>query len=256
MGLYQNNIVELSDRLRSSFEGVWDQNQIKAMSEVLEEFSASMQRVTDNGFINLFSEELRDFVDETKESEKLSQMEFEKKYLFEMNVCKQLGNAGWVISEHSNPRKIKEWYSFLRSGEPEKIETYFEGENEHVIIAIIQGLGKKYHQAPYKNYFSKAKLFWEQGDYMTSAMYLVALIDVRTNKVMKFPRGIKYSEKYSEKGFKNHLYSEFGKANSFFRKRFLFLDMYPSIIEFLKRLFVEGNYTFESGNEPPYINRN
>lgn len=32
--------------------------------------------------------------------------------------------------------------------------------------------------------------------------------------------------------------------------------MYPSIIEFLRRLFVDGEYTFERGIEPPYINRN
>ena len=32
--------------------------------------------------------------------------------------------------------------------------------------------------------------------------------------------------------------------------------MYPSIIEFLNRLFVDGKYTFEKGLEPPYINRN
>ena len=32
--------------------------------------------------------------------------------------------------------------------------------------------------------------------------------------------------------------------------------MYPSLIHFLKRLFVDGEYKFENKIEPPYINRN
>ncbi len=34
------------------------------------------------------------------------------------------------------------------------------------------------------------------------------------------------------------------------------MDIYPSLIAFLNRLFVDGEYTFERGVEPPYINRN
>lgn len=91
---------------------------------------------------------------------------------------------------------------------------------------------------------------------MTSAMYLVALIEERTKKLMKFSQGKRYREKYSKKAFKEHLQSEFGKTKSFFTKRFLFLDMYPSIIAFLERLFVDGTYPLNGDNEPPYINRN
>ena len=32
--------------------------------------------------------------------------------------------------------------------------------------------------------------------------------------------------------------------------------MYPSLIEFLNRLFVDGEYAFGKNTEPPYINRN
>ena len=41
-----------------------------------------------------------------------------------------------------------------------------------------------------------------------------------------------------------------------FTKRYYFLDVYPSLIAFLNRLFVDGEYTFENRIEPPYINRN
>ena len=50
---------------------------------------------------------------------------------------------------------------------------------------------------------------------MTAAMYLVALLESRTNDYMNYP-----------------------------------------LIEFLNRLFVDGIYTLDSKNEPPYINRN
>ena len=182
--------------------------------------------------------------------------DFEAKYSYEMNACEQLGNAGWVVSEYSNPREVEEWYEFLFAGECEKIITYFEDENACILTDIIQRLRQYYNKEPSQRYFSKAKHFFEQEDYMTSAMYLVALLEARTNKFMSFPKHASYSVKYSEKGFENHLQKEFSKADDFFTKRFLFLNMYPSIIGFLNRLFVDGNYKFETGNEPPYINRN
>lgn len=67
---------------------------------------------------------------------------------------------------------------------------------------------------------------------MTSAMYLVAVIEARTNALMNYHKGTRYKQKYSMEGFEDHLQTEFGRIDSFFTKRFLFLDMYPSIIEF------------------------
>lgn len=87
-------------------------------------------------------------------------------------------------------------------------------------------------------------------------MYLVAIIETRTNELMNYPKGTRYKQKYSMEGFEEHLQTEFNKTDSFFTKRFLFLDMYPSIIEFLNRLFVDGEYSFGNGVEPSYINRN
>lgn len=91
---------------------------------------------------------------------------------------------------------------------------------------------------------------------MTSTMYLVAVIEARINELMNYPKGTRYKQKYSMEEFEEHLQAEFGRTDSFFTKRFLFLDMYPSIIEFLNRLFVDGEYSFENGVELPYINRN
>ena len=59
------------------------------------------------------SEKVREFIRETKESESLSEEEFEKKYGGEFEICKTLGEHGWVVSEHSNPKYIKNWYKAL-----------------------------------------------------------------------------------------------------------------------------------------------
>ena len=254
--MYQEGMQVLLERLRQSFDGICDAEQIKRMNASLDEFSERIQKVTENLSLNLFTEEMKQYLFEVKSSEKLSQSDFEAKYSYEINICRQLGNAGWVVSEHSNPREVKEWYDLLSAGECEKIATYFEGESAHVMTGITQGLEQKYDKEPSKRYFSKAKQFFEQGDYMTSAMYLAALLEARTNTLMAFPKRTSNSVKYSTEGFENHLQKEFSKTDGFFTKRFLFLDMYPSIIAFLNRLFVDGIYTFESGNEPPYINRN
>ncbi len=255
--MHQEGMKALLERLRKSFDGICDAEQIKKMNASLNEFSEGIRKVTENLSLDFFTEEMKEYLLEVKNSEKLTQSDFEAKYSYEINICKQLGNAGWVVSEHSNPREVKEWYELLSAGECEKIITYFEDENAYVMVDIMQGLEKKYDsEQPSQRYFSKAKQFFEQGEYMTSAMYLVALLDARTNTLMTFPKYTSNSAKYSTKGFENHLQKEFSKTDGFFTKRFLFLDMYPSIIEFLKRLFVDGIYTFESGNEPPYVNRN
>ena len=87
-------------------------------------------------------------------------------------------------------------------------------------------------------------------------MYLVGLLEARVNALVQFPTRTKYKEKFSDKGFVDVKQKKFAESNSFFAKRFYFGDIYPSLIAFLNRLFVDGEYTFEKGVEPTYINRN
>lgn len=42
----------------------------------------------------------------------------------------------------------------------------------------------------------------------------------------------------------------------FLSKKIYFLKMYPSLIAYLNRTFVDGKYPFEKGVEPSYLNRN
>lgn len=92
---------------------------------------------------------------------------------------------------------------------------------------------------------------------MTSAMYLTALIEYRVTKNVNYPKKqLKYKDKFSREGFHNQLVDDYESAPGFMTKCILFLNSYPSLIAFLNRLFVDGEYEFKSDKETPYINRN
>lgn len=256
MSFDQDSMADLLKEVSKSVSSDINTEQIEKSGAVLQQYVSALQKVIGNISLVFLTEEMENYIAEIKESEKLSQSEFEAKYSYEMEICKQLGRAGWVISEYSNPAGSKEWYDLLTKQEGEKIVTYFEGGNGYILVDSIQSLEREYVTEPNQRYFSKAKSFFEQEDYMTTAIYLVILIEARTNQLMNYPSGTRYKQKYSVEGFENYLNTEFKKINSFFTKRFLFLEMYPSIIEFLNRLFIDGKYTFEKKVEPPYINRN
>lgn len=202
------------------------------------------------------SEEVREFIRETKESENLSEEEFEKRYGAEFEICKTLGEHGWVVSGHSNPKYIKNWYKALIDEEPEKITDFFETDECRVIKNIVNTLDTKYDDPANKNYYSRGIKAFGDKDYMTSAMYLVGLLETRVNTLVHFQPNTKYREKFSNEGFAEMKKKQFAGTDSFFTKRYHFLDVYPSLIVFLNRLFVDGEYTFKNGVEPPYINRN
>lgn len=202
------------------------------------------------------SEEVREFIRETKECENLSEKEFEKRYGEEFEICRTLGEHGWVVSGHSNPKYIKNWYKALIEGELEKITEFFETDECRVIKNIIGTLDTKYDDSANKNYYSRGVKAFRDKDYMTSAMYLVGLLETRVNALVHFPPRAKYREKFSKKGFADIKKKQFEETDSFFTKRYHFLDVYPSLIAFLNCLFVDGEYTFKRGVEPPYINRN
>jgi len=199
------------------------------------------------------SEEVKEFIREAKESESLSEEEFEKKYGSEFEVCKTLGEHGWVVSRHSNPRYIKKWYKALIEGESDKIVCFFEEDDDRIIKNIMDTLERKYNDPVNRNYYSRGIKAFQDNDYMTCAMYLVGLLEARVNALVQFPSNTKYREKFSDKGFVDVKQEQFVESSSFFTKRYYFLDVYPSLIAFLNRLFVDGEYTFEKWGSSRHI---
>ncbi len=226
------------------------------LSEALQNLADTCNRITKKFRFDFLFEQINDYLDKVKDDEKLTQAEFEEKYLFEKELCEDLGRNGWVVTEHGNPREIVTWNKKLKEGNVKGIADSFQGEKEYVFNNIINGLSKKYTDGENKLYFDRAYSFFEIEDYMTFAMYLVGLIEQRCKKRIDFGERRKYEKIFSDVGFEEHLNKHFKNVSEQFMKRFLFLYMYPSLIWFLNRLFVDGEYTFEKGIEPPYVNRN
>ena len=103
-------------RKDSQLSSILKTNNNLEMSSTITELKNQMVNVTRflNQLSEMFpafqlSEEAKEFIREAKESESLSEEEFEKKYGDEFEVCRTLGEHGWVVSGHTNPRNIKNW---------------------------------------------------------------------------------------------------------------------------------------------------
>lgn len=243
---------KLVEKMQKIAKGITNNFQINNIYPQMKEMLDSMSSLS----IYSISEEISIFIAEAKASENLSHEEFMNKYGEEIDICKVVGKAGWVVSEHSNPRKIKEWYQLVVQGKESQIVDYFDAGDSQILKNIRNHLSECYVEPHNCRYYNKGVEAYDKEDYMTAAMYLVALLESRINDYMNYPDRTPYSKKYSDEGFAQHLNQEFLKVNSFFTKRFLFLDMYPSLIEYLKRLFVDGIYNLKNKIEPPYVNRN
>lgn len=63
------------------------------------------------------AEMLNNYQQEVRETECLTEAEFEEKYRSEIEWSEKFGKNGWVISEHSNPAEIKNWEQLLCKGD-------------------------------------------------------------------------------------------------------------------------------------------
>lgn len=245
--LYKNVMKAISPEALAKFQ---------ELSGKLNEWKNSLNNMP--GLLML-AEKLKNYEQEVRETEGLNETEFEEKYRSEINWSEKFGKNGWVISEHSNPADIKNWEHLLCEGEA-KVAEFFDGEDIVILDVIVDGLQEKYISDEIQLYFKNGMQAFEKEDYMTSAMYLIALLDSRVNKLVDFPnQRMSYKVKYSNRGFANQKLEDFRQLTEkqgFMSKKIYFLEMYPSLIACLNRIFIDGLYKFENGIEPPYLNRN
>lgn len=152
MNVYEERIANLLKEVSESISSNFNKIQIEELGATLQQFASAVRQVTNVSF-DLFTEEMESYIAELKESEKLSQAEFEMKYSYEMEVCKQLGRSGWVISEYSNPAEVEAWYKLLQDKDEKSIVTYFEGENGYTLSECLQHLEKTIYYRPKSNIF-------------------------------------------------------------------------------------------------------
>lgn len=197
------------------------------------------------------------YSDEARKCEDLSEDEFEERYSTEVSMSQELGQFGWVVSQFTDMSTTREWYQALNDGKVDQIVDAFDDGEFPILTEIFDQLDNLYKTGCEQRYYLKGKQYFDAGDYMTSAMYLVALVEYRVTKNVRFPnRRLSYKEKFSRDGFHEQLEADYKSTPGFMTKTILFLDIYPSLIAYLNRLFVDGEYCFENENEPPYVNRN
>ena len=125
-----SNDFENSQEYRKAHEITKKQEELyknvtKAISpEVLAKFQELSNKLSEwkNSLNNMpgllkFAEMLKNYQQEVRVTEGLTEAEFEEKYRFEIEWSEKFGKNGWVISEHSNPADIKNWEQLLREGE-------------------------------------------------------------------------------------------------------------------------------------------
>lgn len=237
--------------------------QMKELASLFQNFNYAIESINSLGDLfrtvpfPLLSEKALQFLEEMREAESLSEEEFEEKYQEEIKVSRSVGRAGWVVSKHINPKTMVEWELALKNNEVEKVVNIFIDNNGSILEEIIANLKGIYISESSKLYYSKGLEAFNNKDYMTATMYWVPLLEVRVNQLVAFPKEIKsYKKKYSDVGFKIVKEEQFSQKSSIHLKRYRILHMFPSLIEYLNRMFVDGEYKFEDGKEPPYLNRN
>ena len=166
---------------------------------ILSQILGSIEKIDKKISTDYFFKQLEYFYEKTIEVAGLTKIEFEEKYSDKLKMCKCLGKTGWVISRYSELDETEKWYDLLIKGKEKDIVYYFENENFWKINSMFENFQSCYKTNPAKRYFEKAKCFFDQMDYMTSAMYLVPLIEFRINELMDFPNGMSYKKKYSQK---------------------------------------------------------
>ena len=149
------------------------------------DWAAIQEKIKTNSLIFSMSDEFREYANIVRESEGLSEEEFEKKFSAEIERSRELGRNGWIPSEHGNPRDFAEWSKYLHES-PERIMEFFEEDDERVIKHIKHTLNSIYVEKPYVTYYQNGIKAFDNKDYMTMALYLTILFEIRISNLVEF----------------------------------------------------------------------
>lgn len=222
------------------------------------------ERLITNSNLFLMTDKFREYVKVVRETEGITEEEFEQKFSKEIERSRKLGRNGWIPSEHGKPKHIVEWSEYILDS-PEKIMEFFEKDDEKVIKKIKNILSRVYIQKPYITYYQNGIKAFDNKEYMTAALYLTILFEIRISNLVEFPKKnaknqrLRYQDKYSSYGYSIQKNKDYENATGFIEKRFYILNFYPALEEYTNRLFCFGNLPLdmeqESEPEPDYLDR-
>lgn len=254
------------EKIRRNAECDWSKlaQQIASVQNTGINFGVLQERLNSDLLLASMSDELRAYTKIVNETLGISEDEFEKRYSAELERSRELGRNGWIPSEHGNPRAFAKWHQWVKKS-PEKIMDFFEDDNGRVIKSIKEKLFAIYVDAPYRLYYQNGISAFERQDYMTAALYLTILFEVRISNLVDFPKRsannkrLKYTDKYSGYGFSVQKEKDYEKSKSFLEKRYNFLNVYPALEEYTYRLFCFGALPLDLDEparpEPDYLDR-
>ena len=141
------NMSKISEQLKNlQLPQIDWNNAVKRQSEInrIGRQLSQLNELCSNDLVALsISEKFRDYIKIVKESEGLTEKEFEEKFSSELEQSIKLGQHGWVPSEYGNPRDFSEWAEWIEKC-PEKILEFFEEDDHNVLNRIIETLSGIY----------------------------------------------------------------------------------------------------------------
>lgn len=202
--------------------------------------------------MTIITDELQSILDQIQHLSTLDFEGVESCYSKRLEISKQLGKAGWVISAKRTPNNQNEWLQKIESNGEEVILAYF---TEHDIDEMIYNIEERYQQRPEQYYISCATENYYAGHYTESAFFFLAVLDYRICRIT--PEHIRRKNAQTQEIMTKTRCEVFAKTEGRIGSRLFFtLDFIPSFVEFARRLFIDGDYKFEDEIEPPYLNRN
>ncbi len=207
----------------------------------------------------------RNYIERAEEDAKLTQEQFEAKYKERIEISRSLGRKGWVISPYFSGNDFEKWVAMLAGGEEEYL-SYFIGGEFNYVNQMFEELEQAFIDSSMMQYFDSGRKSYETGNYMAAAMCWMTILESKTNEYIVFPpisqsgkKRLSYADKFSEYGLSIQKQIEFKKlGKQYITKLIYFTEWYPSLIEYLNRVFVDGKaYNWSKcGKEPDFLNRN
>lgn len=114
-----------------------------------------------------------------EEFQMLSQMDSKKladKYAKRIEISRNLGENGWVISCRATPNDQREWVNKIERYGEEVILSYF---SDHEIDEMLHQIKAKYKTLPEVQYLKWAIENYMSKHYTEAAIFLLALLDYR-----------------------------------------------------------------------------
>lgn len=202
--------------------------------------------------VNEMKQAFQPLIDRLSYLESLGLSDLDAEYRTNRNVSEQLGKSGWVISGKLTPNDPVEWLNEIESKGEEIILQYFL---ETDINEMLDNITRHYAGVPECHYINHGIDNYFSGRYTETAMFLLAVLDYRICCITPGDKR-KKSGQFNEisTAVRNHIFTN--SEGRTFTKIFLCINYIPSFVMYARRVFLDGEYTFEKKIEPPYLNRN